>query len=451
MGIAGGRVTLLAVLSVLGASAVAGTAEARPTETNPADEPKYGEAAEQRPVCVKPQKKAELCVHWVKKGEHAATKGQAKLTAATFKAVWKREVIELGFRAPLRDKEGGFKQKHVPALDVYLANVGLDGVEQGHCTPTAPATKQKKFPDARAAYCIVDDDFAEFASESLSAEEALQATAAHEFFHAVQYAYDRVAEPGWLIEGTAVWMEEQVYPAINESHDYLDSSPLASPEMPLDAGGAAAPLDATLAPFQYGAWIFWQFLTEYQPEKAIVRGVWETAATGAANDTTDVRGAVSAVTGFTFGSLLNYFGAWNYRVGAPSPLSYAEGPLYLEALLGRRPPLDAGHSLSAQLADTGLRGITLAPLATGYVRITNGGGTPCLFTVSVDFPPTANARDAGWFSESAGGFGPWELFPVSDPGSVQGQVAPGSSVILVLSNSTDPSPAAYLYRATAAC
>jgi hypothetical protein len=37
----------------------------------------------------------------------------------------------------------------------------------------------------------------------------LKVTAAHEFFHAVQFAYD-IGEDGWLMESTATWMEEHV-------------------------------------------------------------------------------------------------------------------------------------------------------------------------------------------------------------------------------------------------
>ena len=38
---------------------------------------------------------------------------------------------------------------------------------------------------------------------------ALRATAAHELFHLVQFAYD-VREDPWLVEGTATWMDRVV-------------------------------------------------------------------------------------------------------------------------------------------------------------------------------------------------------------------------------------------------
>ena len=75
----------------------------------------------------------------------------------------------------------------------------------------------------------------------------LKVTAAHEFFHAVQFAYD-IGEDGWFMESTATWMEEHVYDAINDNLQYLATSPLAQPLIPLDQTSGLR---------VYGAWIFW--------------------------------------------------------------------------------------------------------------------------------------------------------------------------------------------------
>ena len=44
-------------------------------------------------------------------------------------------------------------------------------------------------------------------------------TAAHEFFHAIQAAYDW-GEDWWLTEGTAAWIKDEVYDDLNE-YDYF--------------------------------------------------------------------------------------------------------------------------------------------------------------------------------------------------------------------------------------
>ena len=80
-------------------------------------------------------------------------------------------------------------------------------------------------------------------------------TAAHEFFHAVQAAYDWF-EDAWFMESTAAWMEDEVYTDINDNLQYLTSSPLRHPEVPLDFGN-------TDDFYLYGAWIWWRFLSEY--------------------------------------------------------------------------------------------------------------------------------------------------------------------------------------------
>ncbi len=182
----------------------------------------------------------------MKRGAHAADKSQARLTALVFDLVWTIEVLVLDFKSPLVDKEGAFKGKHGRAFDVYLADIGADGATQGECFTAKSAKKPRGAADARAGYCVMDNDYAEFADDELTALEALEATAAHEFFHAVQYAYDAVGEPEWLTEGTAVWMEDEAFDEINTGYAFLDVSPLANPEAPLSSS-------------PYGSWVFWRF------------------------------------------------------------------------------------------------------------------------------------------------------------------------------------------------
>ena len=137
-------------------------------------------------------------------------------------------------------------------LDVYLVDIGGDGL-YGYCAsddphldpPTATGTCR------RTVSSTTTTTFSQFGYPDPM--RPLKVTAAHEFFHAVQFAYD-IGEDGWLMESTATWMEEHVYDPINDNRQYLATSPLAQPLIPLDR---------TRGLRVYGAWIFWQFLTEY--------------------------------------------------------------------------------------------------------------------------------------------------------------------------------------------
>lgn len=187
-------------------------------------------------------------------------------TLETWEAVWFQEIDTLGYREPLSDDssddDGGSEQ-----LDVYLENLGPVGVF-GYCTSDDPNADADDVY-AVSAYCVVDNDFTEFGDEH-TPQEFLEVTSAHEFHHASQFSYDWF-EDYWLMEGTAVNMEETVYPAIDDNVNFLLFwSPLSKPGSPLDRGG--------LQDAEYGSWIFWRFLQEkVAGDPSIIREIWERA------------------------------------------------------------------------------------------------------------------------------------------------------------------------------
>ena len=95
-------------------------------------------------------------------------------------------------------------------------------------------------------------------------------TAAHEFFHAVQFAYDW-KEDLWLMEGTAAWIEDEVY----DEDQRQPPVPRRQPARPRQFSGT--PLDSytrtrpTRSGYQYGVWIFWRYLSERVLGREIVR------------------------------------------------------------------------------------------------------------------------------------------------------------------------------------
>ena len=225
----------------------------------------------------------ELCVHWVDfPGDPDApdptdddldgVPNYVELTLATLENVWAQEIGALGYRAPLSDltsNDNGTRRavRRLPRRPRQRRRLRLL-----HHATTRTATPPKIF--AVSAYCVLDNDYdpSQFPSAH-SPQELLEVTAAHEFHHASQFAYDW-QEDVWLLEGTATNMEETVYPLVDDNVFFLDYfSPLTHPAVSLDRGG--------FGDSEYGAWIYWRYLQEKVAggDPAILREIWERADT----------------------------------------------------------------------------------------------------------------------------------------------------------------------------
>ena len=219
-----------------------------------------------------------VCIHWVTEPTDTDAPPQAdadgdgvpdyvRAASDAFEKAWEREVDDLGFRAPRPDAAAtnpGPNEK----LDVYLVDLDGRGIS-GACRSDDPRDPNVN-PDSTyeywnaAVYCVVDNDFAD--TPDPTAE--LRLTAAHELFHAVQCAYD-CYEDAWIGEGTAAWMEAQVYPRLARPNRSAADSQLADPTTPLDSGG----------PLAYGSWFFWDFFADRLGRPArVIRQLWELAA-----------------------------------------------------------------------------------------------------------------------------------------------------------------------------
>jgi len=67
------------------------------------------------------------------------------------------------------------------------------------------------------SFIAVENDYAGFPGTQLG---CMQVTAAHEFHHAIQFGYD-YEEKRWWMETTSTYMEDEVYPDINDNYQYL--------------------------------------------------------------------------------------------------------------------------------------------------------------------------------------------------------------------------------------
>jgi hypothetical protein len=348
-------------------------------------------------------KRDRVCVHWATRTADAPPGGrrrvpaQVKDTIRTLRTVWATEVRRMGYRAPLADLGPRRGQGPNSGLDLYLADVGAEGL-YGYCIGDPwKQHGQRPKPKRAHAYCVLDNDFdrRQYGS-GVSGRPALRVTLAHEFFHAVQSAYEGSRRERWLREGTATWIEDQVFDRVNANYQLLGESPLSQPELPLDAFQASDDGQD----FEYGSWTFWQFLSEYYRSPSVVKQVIRSAAPrrgrdrnalGAVRDVVKRRkpdgpGCVLFCARATFPRLFGEFSFWVRNYDA----LFEEGSGYLAALDGRFPIEDADFVLRDDLRTTGARRLVLAHLTSRQVVVAFNPTLPDpAVRVSVDLPEAA--------------------------------------------------------------
>ncbi|QBR91779.1 MXAN_6640 family putative metalloprotease [Nocardioides euryhalodurans] len=303
-----------------------------------------------------------VCVHWVPTTRDAPpSRRWVRTTMKVMQGVWRTEVGALGYRRPVPDGRKGGNRK----LDVYLKELGSQGL-YGYCAPEGT-----RLGSARAAsgYCVLDDDFArsQFGRKPV---RTLRVTAAHEFFHAVQFAYDHL-EHRWLLESTATWVEERYADAVNDNRQYLPGGQLWRPGVPLDREASG-----------YGNWVFFEYLGQ-RFGNAYVRRVWEAAARPGTGSVAAVRRALPR--GVTFTGTYTAFAMANVTPGR----SYPEGESWTQPGVRRR---ELGAGADVDLAPR------LDRLSATRSRFAPGEaltGRRWQLRVVVDGPARASAPGAG--------------------------------------------------------
>ena len=205
-------------------------------------------------------------------------------------------------------------------FDVYLSEIGGLGL-YGYCAPDDKRIYRNYRYNDLAGYCVLDDDYAGFPGGSLP---NLQVTAAHEFFHAIQFAYDSL-EDGWFMEGTAAWIEDEVYDGVDDNLQYLSKSQLTRPDKPLDTSNGIA---------VYGSWGFFRYLSEKYGLN-VVRKAWQRAdSIKDAPDDYSLKGVRKAIesNGDTLGTIFGDYARANL---APAEY-YDEGATYPSPSVGAK-------------------------------------------------------------------------------------------------------------------
>lgn len=225
--------------------------------------------------------------------------------ASAFERSYAVEVEELGFVPP--PNMAAWSQPY----RVYIRDLGTGRgvtVEEGR---DPEALVQHRL----ASHIEVDNDFIS-PQEHLSPEAAIRATAAHEFFHAIQLGYVSrlITVDGFFAELSAIWMEEQVFPDIEDYRHYLGDF-FSAPEIPLNAVSLTVP---RIINHMYGASVFAFYLAE-RFGREVIRQVWEEMVHEPALEAIH---RVCAVHGSSFEEEFTRFSIWNYFTGSRSQPGY---------------------------------------------------------------------------------------------------------------------------------
>jgi hypothetical protein len=336
----------------------------------------------------------KFCIHWVttsrdapslRDRNHNHLPDYVDSVKSVMTTVWAREVNQLGYRAPLPDGNSGSHHGGNPnnKIDIYLQDVGRFGY-YGYCTSDDPRYSRQSNV---SAYCVFDDDFSGNQFPATHGVAALKVTAAHEFNHAIQFAYD-VREDRWFMEATATNMEATVYPTIHDNYQYFPASPLSRsrPWRPVD-------LFQPNGTNQYGSWIYFRFLCEWmtdpdpthhpistQPNCSILKDIWDAAAvnkgtkSGGTYSTQAIKDELAA-DGQVFVDLFRRFGAAN----ADPTAFYRDGALYTKA------GSNATSYPVYPLPPGGTVPMGMYHMSNDYVRVAPDAGANAL-TIDIDFP-----------------------------------------------------------------
>lgn len=235
-------------------------------------------------------------------------------TAAAYELSFEVQVNELGYDAP-PDDDG----TDGPEYDVYIQDLGPSfyGYTQGEAG--VPETPQR---DLRS-YIVIDNDFED--GHFTPGIDGSRVTAAHEYFHAVQFGYrtfNNSDEP-FYYEMCSVWMEDVLYDDINDYYQYLPSY-FRKTNVPFNKFDLSR---------SFGQAVWNHFIVKKYDRADMIRTSWElmraeTSAMAA------IQESLSRIGG-TFSNDFVEFGFWNYFTGsrADSIRFYKESAAYSEVLI----------------------------------------------------------------------------------------------------------------------
>ena len=165
-----------------------------------------------------------------------------------------------GYYSSTRDKGGSNHYdiyiRSIPSK--YYGYVQPEEYSQGNGDNERSELRNEK--NAFTSYMAIRNNYKKF---SLSELENIKVTAAHEYFHAIQFGYDGWEKP-WLLEASAIWMEEEIYDEINDCYQYMKDW-FKYPHKSLDESGF----------HWYGSFIFFEYIEQHMGGSDTIREIME--------------------------------------------------------------------------------------------------------------------------------------------------------------------------------
>jgi hypothetical protein len=187
--------------------------------------------------------------------------------------------------------------KDVPPLAIFIGNLVEDNrkkivKDMGYLEPVGALNNKipillQKLPDGIHGYASIQEDGTPFMIiNPFLPDEDLKLTLAHEFFHTIQFGYDHTAhalyqklEPeekfgisSKMAEGTAVWMENTLYPELDTYEERINESFFTIPYKSIF--GSSDHVDAPNSVSRYGTFLWYRFLSDTFGDEVII-DLWE--------------------------------------------------------------------------------------------------------------------------------------------------------------------------------
>jgi hypothetical protein len=224
-----------------------------------------------------------------------------------FDSVLYFETVTLGYQSPPTDGTGGGDSRY----DVYL--MALSNVF-GYTQPEQPSP----YP-SYTSYIVLDNDYIGFGYPNVL--DPLRVTAAHEFFHAIQFGYDiEEFDKYYWMEISSVWMEDMAYDYVNDYLNYLRyffSKPWVS-------------LESTTDPIHpYGSCV-WAFFLQERFDTTIMRDIWTKCGEVSGENVIPATEYALALRGSSYDDAFREFTVWNFFTNTRANTSqfYSEGNLF---------------------------------------------------------------------------------------------------------------------------
>lgn len=168
---------------------------------------------------------AHFCVHWTDQGLDAPPPADGdtddipdyvELASQSAELSFDVEVGQLKWPAPLSDGSKGGDSR----TDVYLSDLcGFGEIcVYGFINSDDSSSSCRGAPFRCSSYMVVENDYQGFGYADLGIP--LAATVAHEYNHILQYSIDVLQDP-WMMESTATWSEEKVFPDNDDWVNYM--------------------------------------------------------------------------------------------------------------------------------------------------------------------------------------------------------------------------------------